>query len=62
MDQGLDTALPHLKIGNAVLQGEITPLIGSEILLGLIRSTSHPAFPLSSVEDKQLGLRVDRVD
>ena len=39
-DEGMDTPLPHLKIGNTILQGQVTPLIGTEIILGLIRSTS----------------------
>jgi len=38
--KGMDTPLPHLKIGNTILQGQVTPLIGTEIILGLIRSTS----------------------
>jgi hypothetical protein len=42
MDKGMDTGLPHLKIGNTVLQGEVTPLIGTEVILGLIRSKSRP--------------------
>jgi len=38
--KGMDTPLPHLKIGNTILQGQVTPLIGTEIILGLIRSMS----------------------
>ncbi|WVQ85037.1 hypothetical protein IAT38_007201 [Cryptococcus sp. DSM 104549] len=40
---GLDTPLPFLKVGNQVFQGEVTPLIGEEIICGHIRNIdSHP--------------------
>ncbi|OXG11682.1 hypothetical protein C367_06608 [Cryptococcus neoformans Ze90-1] len=43
---GLDTPTPFLKLGNQVFKGEITPLIGDEIICGLIRSMSlSPLFP-----------------
>lgn len=32
--------MPFIKIGDHVLRGEVTPLIGDEIILGLIRSES----------------------
>jgi len=38
----MDTGLPHLKIGDTILQGESTPLIGTEVILGLIRSKPSP--------------------
>jgi len=41
-NQGMDTGLPHLKIGDTILQGESTPLIGTEVILGLIRSKPSP--------------------
>jgi hypothetical protein len=34
----MDTPMPFLKVGHQVFQGEVTPLIGDEVILGLIRS------------------------
>ncbi|WWD18648.1 hypothetical protein CI109_103101 [Kwoniella shandongensis] len=39
---GLDTPLPFLKLGNHVFQGEVTPLIGDEVILGLERNHENP--------------------
>jgi hypothetical protein len=37
----MDTPHPFLKIGSQLLRGDLTPLIGDEVILGLIRSESH---------------------
>jgi hypothetical protein len=37
----MDTTNPFLKIGSQVFRGEMTPLIGEEVILGLIRSRSY---------------------
>ncbi|OCF46017.1 hypothetical protein I317_00105 [Kwoniella heveanensis CBS 569] len=42
---GLDTPLPFLKIGNQIFQGEVTPLIGDEVILGLVRNHDNPQKP-----------------
>ncbi|WWC88659.1 uncharacterized protein L201_003572 [Kwoniella dendrophila CBS 6074] len=42
---GLDTPLPFLKVGNQVFQGQSTPLIGDEVILGLIRNSDNPHEP-----------------
>ncbi|OWZ26982.1 hypothetical protein C347_06633 [Cryptococcus neoformans AD2-60a] len=42
---GLDTPTPFLKLGNQVFKGEITPLIGDEIICGLIRNHEDPHNP-----------------
>ncbi|KAK6907992.1 hypothetical protein I203_101993 [Kwoniella mangroviensis CBS 8507] len=42
---GLDTPLPFLKLGNQIFQGQTTPLIGDEVVLGLIRHSDNPHEP-----------------
>lgn len=42
---GLDTPTPFLKLGNQVFKGDITPLIGDEIICGLIRNHEDPHNP-----------------
>ncbi|WVW84885.1 hypothetical protein I302_106920 [Kwoniella bestiolae CBS 10118] len=42
---GLDTPLPFLKLGNQIFQGQTTPLIGDEVILGLIRNSDNPHEP-----------------
>ncbi|WWC96299.1 hypothetical protein V866_003166 [Kwoniella sp. B9012] len=42
---GLDTPLPFLKLGNQIFQGQNTPLIGDEVVLGLIRHSDNPHEP-----------------
>ncbi|WWC70944.1 uncharacterized protein I206_104896 [Kwoniella pini CBS 10737] len=42
---GLDTPLTFLKLGNQIFQGQITPLIGDEVILGLIRDSDNPHEP-----------------
>jgi hypothetical protein len=40
ISQGLDTPVPFIKLGNQVYQGEMSPLIGDEVILGMVRSAS----------------------
>ncbi|XAO27624.1 hypothetical protein I312_106482 [Cryptococcus bacillisporus CA1280] len=42
---GLDTPTPFLKLGNQVFKGDITPLIGDQIICGLIRNHDDPHNP-----------------
>ncbi|WRT67969.1 uncharacterized protein IL334_004943 [Kwoniella shivajii] len=42
---GLDSPLPFLKVGNQIFQGQVTPLIGDEVILGLIRNSDNPHEP-----------------
>ncbi|WWC62778.1 uncharacterized protein I303_105375 [Kwoniella dejecticola CBS 10117] len=42
---GLDTPLPFLKLGNQIFQGQVTPLIGDEVILGLVRDSDNPHEP-----------------
>ncbi|KAK8858753.1 hypothetical protein IAR55_002982 [Kwoniella newhampshirensis] len=39
---GLDTPLPFFKLGNQIFQGQSTPLIGDEVILGLERNHENP--------------------
>ncbi|KAK4685126.1 hypothetical protein P7C73_g5028, partial [Tremellales sp. Uapishka_1] len=42
---GMDTPMPFLKVGDQVFQGEVTPLIGEDVILGLIRNQENPHNP-----------------
>ncbi|KAI9634681.1 uncharacterized protein MKK02DRAFT_27845 [Dioszegia hungarica] len=42
---GLDTPLPFIKLGNQVYQGEMSPLIGDEVILGMVRDPANPTKP-----------------
>ncbi|KAL7420757.1 hypothetical protein Q5752_004709 [Cryptotrichosporon argae] len=42
---GMDTAMPLLKVGTQIYQGELTPLVGTELVLGLVRNEDDPQHP-----------------
>ncbi|RXK40032.1 hypothetical protein M231_02672 [Tremella mesenterica] len=57
---GMDTPLPFLKVGNQIYQGEITPLIGDEIIFTLVRDPdqpSKPSHPPLAISSQRLSFR-----
>ncbi|ODO00205.1 hypothetical protein I350_06831 [Cryptococcus amylolentus CBS 6273] len=55
-EEGMDTSSPFLRLGNQIFKGDITPLIGDEIICGHVRNhedihaPSHP--PVMSTNNR----------